>query len=161
LFIALAGFGCRDESPAPETKPLSSDRKLTGTIVAERLFQIGSAGIVEGPSPSTEFAAVFEDDGKTGVFYAVNPTETDSIILDALFVYNVEAVADREEPSQIQILWSGDGRKTALLINGYPHAVFDFAAQRGYCRTGFPPADPQWTKFSHAWDDAALDLFAD
>jgi hypothetical protein len=46
-----------------------------------------------------------------------------------------------------------------LTINGRAHAVFDFAAKRGYCRTGFPPPSKRWSAEGHAWDDAALRLF--
>jgi hypothetical protein len=56
------------------------------------------------------------------------------------------------------LVWSSDGLKAALLVNNYPHAIFDFEVRRGYCRTGFPPADPKWTDFDHSWDDRAVDL---
>jgi len=45
-----------------------------------------------------------------------------------------------------------------LLINRYPHAVFDCAARRGYGRSGSPPPAADWTKFDHAWDDSAQEL---
>jgi len=76
-----------------------------------------------------------------------------------LHIYNVRSVADKNLRSQAQIVWSEDGLKAALLIDRYPHAVFDFAARRGYCRSGFPPPDSNWTKFDHAWDDSAQEFF--
>lgn len=133
---------------------------MTGTIVAEQALTVGQPLVVEGPSPSTQYAVVFEDDGRTGMFYAVDTKKTDVKIVDAVHIYNVGAVVHPEKMSTVQILWSNDGMKAALLINGYPHAVFDFESDRGYCRTGFPPADPKRTKFSHKWDDAALELFS-
>jgi len=59
----------------------------------------------------------------------------------------------------VQLVWSQDGLKAALLVNRYPHAVFDFAARRGYCRTGFPPPVSDWSGHDHAWDDRVLELF--
>lgn len=165
LFSAAVICGCREAPPAvPETPPAetpsASDLKMTGTIVAQQALQVGKPLLVEGPSPSTQYDVVFEDDGRTGMFYAVDTKKTDVKIVDAVLIYNVDAVVHPEKSSKVEILWSGDGLKAALLINGYPHAVFDFETSRGYCRTGFPPPDPKRTKFSHNWNDAALDLFS-
>ena len=33
----------------------------------------------------------------------------------------------------LSIVWSPDGHKCALLLDGHPQAAFDFIAQRGYC----------------------------
>ncbi|EPH1778289.1 DUF2251 domain-containing protein, partial [Citrobacter freundii] len=53
-----------------------------------------------------------------------------------------------------------DSKKCVLLINGYPHGVFDFESKNGYCRSGFPPTISQeWSVFGHAWNDAVDDLF--
>ena len=41
-------------------------------IVAKTPLQIGTPLVVEGPSPEGDFAAVFEDDGETGYFYALD-----------------------------------------------------------------------------------------
>lgn len=127
--------------------------------VAEAMLIVGEPLTVEGPSPSSNFGIVFEDDGETGYLYGLDFSREENPILDALCIYNVEAVADRDKPSKVQLIWSSDGLKAALLINRYPHAVLDFEARRGYCRTGFPPADPKWTKFDHSWDDSAIELF--
>jgi hypothetical protein len=102
---------------------------------------------------------VFEDDGETGYFYGLDTTKKDSPILDALQIYNVKNITDRNIPSTVQIVWSADGLKSALLINKYPHAIFDFQVKRGYCRTGFPPPAKTWSSQGHEWDDKAQDLF--
>jgi hypothetical protein len=128
-------------------------------LVAEATIRVGEPVTVEGPSPSSTFGVVFEDDGETGYIYGVDLARKGNPILDAMHIYNVEQVADRDKPSLVELVWSGDGLKAALLINDYPHAIFDFDARRGYCRTGFPPADPNWTQFDHSWDDAAIELF--
>jgi len=55
----------------------------------------------------------------------------------------------------LSIVWSPDGQKCALLINGNPHAVFDFAARRGYSRAPMPRTFQQkrgiWPSTDHAW----------
>jgi hypothetical protein len=131
-------------------------------LAAEQTVTVGDKVVIEGPSPSQPFGIVFEDDGETGYLYGLDFSNQDNAIVDALHIYNVQQVSDRHKPSQIQLVWSNDGLKAALLINGYPHAIFDFVAKRGYCRTGFPP--PPYTGFSkegHAWVDAAQNYSAD
>jgi hypothetical protein len=82
------------------------------------------------------------------------------MIVDAAQIYNVANVSDRERESSISILWSADGMKCALLINGYAHAAFDFSAKRGFCRTNFPnlPNTPSgcWDSSDHHWSDEAI-----
>jgi hypothetical protein len=130
---------------------------MASTIVTEQLLNVGKSSLIEGPSPMTELSAVFEDDGEAGYFYALDTSILDNQIVDALYIYNVENVADRRNQSTVQIVWSEDGRKAALLINGYTHAIFDFEEKRGYCRTGFPEPSESWS--GHSWDDKALELF--
>jgi len=77
--------------------------------------------------------------------------------IDAVHKHNVANVTDRDRPSTLSIVWSADGCKCALLINGYPHAAFDFAAKRGYCRTNFPnETEGSWSKSDHSWSDDAI-----
>lgn len=126
----------------------------------EQTFQVGSDVFVAEDAPAGRYSAFFEDDGETGYFYAVDPSRLDDMILDAVHIYNVANVVDRDRPSTLRIVWSADGTKCALLINAYPHAVFDFAAKRGYCRTNFPnfpdPVESRWSKSDHGWSDAAV-----
>lgn len=68
-------------------------------------------------------------------------------------------LVDKDVPSTVQIMWSEDGLKGMLLINDYPHAVFDFEAKRGYCRTGFSPPNKEWAQYGNEWDDSAQELF--
>ncbi|MDR3637851.1 MAG: DUF2251 domain-containing protein [Isosphaeraceae bacterium] len=128
-------------------------------LVAEETITVGEPATVAGPSPRSTFAIYFEDDGDTGYLYGLDFSREGNPILDAMLIYNVDQVTDRDKPSSVQLIWSTDGLKAALLINEYPHAIFDFDARRGYCRSGFPPADPKWTEFDHSWDDAAVELF--
>src|SRR5262249_11496015 len=125
----------------------------------EQRFRPGEAIMLEGPSPCAPFSAMFEDDGDTGYFYALDPTRVDGRIIDALHVYNVKAVVVRQQYSQARIAWSGEGRRFALFINDYPHASFDLVKNRGYCRTGFPPPSGGFSSDGHEWSDEVLAFF--
>ncbi|WP_426341456.1 DUF2251 domain-containing protein [Pseudoduganella sp. S-14] len=131
-------------------------------VTAEEEISVGICSIVEGAAPESHYVAVFEDDGDTGYFYALDPSFDGNPIQDAVHIYNVSNVTDRAKPSVVKIGWSVDSRKAVLLINSYPHAIFDFEAKRAFCRTGFPP--PASTGLcacgSHEWSEAALQLFA-
>jgi hypothetical protein len=122
------------------------------------MITIGSPITLESPSPRTSFAVIFEDDGETGYFYGLNFENTEQPILDALHIYNVKDVLDKDVAVNVEILWSEDGLKSCLQINRFPHAVFDFESRKAFCRTNFPPPDRKFTK-SHKWKDEALELF--
>ena len=136
---------------------LSWSAALADSAVTE--FYPGEEVFLDSKSASNSFAVVFEDDGATGYFYALDTANEDQMILDAVHIYNVENVADRDKSSTARVIWSASEEQAALLINDYPHAVFDFAAKRGYCRTGFPPPSPNWSSEGHEWDDAAMEFF--
>lgn len=127
-------------------------------------FKPGQEYHLASDSPLAPYSAFFEDDGETGYFYAWEQgKDGGGQILDAVHVYNVASVVDRERDSRAEISWSTDGMKAVLSINGYAHAAFDFDAKRGYCRTNFPNfphgiADG-WRKESHEWDDAVMEDF--
>ncbi len=128
-------------------------------LVAESTIIVGKPMTLEGPSPLAKFGVLFEDIAdrlslRTDFANEENPDRRCNAHLA-----NVAQVADRPSHRKVQLVWSTDGLKAALLINKYPHAIFDFAARRGYCRTGFPPADERWTDFDHSRDDLAIELF--
>ncbi|MCO8161822.1 DUF2251 domain-containing protein [Pseudomonas sp. 21LCFQ010] len=129
-------------------------------LAAESELMIGQDLVLEGPAHEGSLVAVFEDDGTTGYFYALDTDTEGNPIQDALHIYDVEDVIDRDKPSVVRIGWSMDHRKALLLINGNPHAVFDFDNKQGYCRTGFPPPINRiWSKNGHDWRDDVLGLF--
>lgn len=148
--LALGTFGCHKQQP---------QQTMSAKSVAQQQITVGQKTVVEGPSPDKRHVVVFEDDGDTGYFYALDMLRADNPIVDALHIYNVTNMTDRQIPSTVQIVWSADDLKAMLLINRYPHAVFDFAARRGYCRTAFPPPDKRWTARGHAWDDKVVEMF--
>jgi hypothetical protein len=119
---------------------------------------IGQPVELDCPSPKTNFAVVFEDDGKTGYFYGLDVENKKQPVLDSLHIYNVKDVLDPNVSVKVEISWSEDGLKSRLAINGFPHAVFDFESRKAYCRTNHPRPDRRFTN-SHKWSDKALDLF--
>ena len=106
------------------------------------------------------YSAIFEDDGETGYFYAYDRARDNSPILDAVFIYNVKYVKDRDKASEAMIYWSNTHDKCALNINGYPHAAFDFEARRGFGRADFPnfekSSNALWPQQDHIWSDDAV-----
>jgi hypothetical protein len=132
---------------------------MRADLVAEQMITVGEPVVVEAPSPKSRYSVVFEDDGDTAYLYGLDHSQKKDPIVDALHIYDAENVTDRSILSKLQLVWSKDGVKAALLINGYPHAIFNFKDQRGYCRTGFPSPSKTWSAEGHAWDDEALELF--
>ncbi|MFV0928668.1 DUF2251 domain-containing protein [Pseudomonas palmensis] len=130
-------------------------------LAAEQELIVGQATVVEAPAQEGAFVVVFEDDEETGYFYALDTTATDNPIQDALHIYNVDEVTDRQKPSTVKVGWSMDHSKAVLLINDRPHAVFDFTGKQGYCHTAFPPpVGNGWSEQGHEWNGDALKLFA-
>jgi len=128
---------------------------------AQQTLSVGTATKIRNIHPRTGHGVMFEDEGETGYFYALDPARgADDEIVDALHIYNVEGVVDRKQASILLIVWSHDGLKSALLINGFVQAIIDFQGKRGYCRSGYPPSNPLWSKFDHKWTDSAFQLFA-
>jgi hypothetical protein len=117
----------------------------------------GDERLLGSESEDGRAAVVFEDDGETGYFYACG--SVNGPILDALHIYNVASVVDRDRPSEYKIGWSPSGRQAILLINGQPHAVFDFDREKGWCRSGFPPSNEKWSLDGHDWDEACVGYF--
>jgi hypothetical protein len=107
---------------------------------AEAKVTVGTPDtMLESTAVGGERGVVFEDDGITGYFYAVRPG-AEMEILDALHVYDVASVADRQIPVAVQIFWDENRTAAVLLINGHSHALYDFQRSAGFCRTASPPA---------------------
>jgi hypothetical protein len=126
-------------------------------------FTPGQKAFYASDSPTSSYSGVFEDDGRTGYFYAYDrAAERDKRILDACLIYHVENVVDRDRPSEIEIVWTRDGLKAALRINGRAHAVIDFAGRRASCRLNFPPPGGPWRAAARApWSEELLAEFRD
>ena len=132
---------------------------MPSQIELQESFQVGEASVFECPAPSTDNMVVFEDDGESGYFYAVDGSGEEVKILDAILVYEVGNISDHKMPRKLEIVWAADGQKACLVINNVPHVIFDFEARRAYSRSGFPPPNAGGFANERVWDDAALGLF--
>jgi len=114
----------------------------------EKEWTPGEDLFLESFSPENRFGVVFEDDGEAAYFYAVEKDQEGAgvRILDALHIHERD---ESDEPSaaknRLQILWSKNWERSALLIDGYVHALFDFATHGGYNINEFPPPNAIWT----------------
>jgi hypothetical protein len=125
----------------------------------EDLVRVGVKCVLESNRPDGTKGVVFEDDGETGYFYARDYRMSEPAFVDALHIYTVQRVADRDRPSMLKIIWTRDFEAAALLINQRPHAVFHFGQRCGYAADPFPDADPR-TGWRHARMESSLkDLF--
>ncbi|MGX7688177.1 DUF2251 domain-containing protein [Flectobacillus roseus] len=132
--------------------------KLKLIIYEEQTFKVGDDLFIDSTTENS-YAVVFEDNGETGYFYAVDSKNMK--VLDGLHIYNVANVTDKHKPSTLKILWTEDESKAFLSINNYYHAVFDFRNKAGYCRTGFPESNNSWTKIKErTLTDTLIDSFS-
>ncbi len=116
-------------------------------VYEEETFIVGEDTFIESTSENN-FTVIFEDNLETAYFYAVD-RENGMEVLDALHVYNVADVVDKQKPSILKIMWTADSTKSLLVINDYCHAVFDFNKKAGYCRNAFPQSNSDWTKIEN------------
>jgi hypothetical protein len=150
---------------------------MNGYLMQEKNVVRGEDNFIESFSPENKHGVIFEDDGETGYFYAVekDPEGQGLRILDALHIYEVDGQpADTQglpaddangnqaaaSPSKLLIVWSKDWEKCALVIDGFCHAVYDFKAQGGHNINEFPPPNEIWTKGERRLTDELIrDLF--
>jgi len=136
---------------------------MNGYLMQEQSIVRGEDTFIESFSPENSYGVVFEDDGETAYFYAVEKDTTGQglRILDALHIYESADPGPEEErsdsprpdpgkgspaASKLILVWSKDWKKCALVIDGFCHAIFDFEAQGGYNINAFPPPNEFWTK---------------
>ena len=131
---------------------------MTLGVITEQAIAVGEAMVVEASAATAPLAVVFEDDGETGYFYAVSVAGGQIAILDAVLIYSVADVDDRDLPSTITVRWDDAAGIAVLLIGNHAHAVFDFENCRGYCRSEFPepPSESGWCRAG--WSDDLLCL---
>jgi hypothetical protein len=106
---------------------------------AETRFKVGDGTYLDSTAATGQKGVVFEDDGTTGYFYAIVPGP-ETTVLDALHVYDVADVDDKQIPVVAQLFWTVGETAAALIINGHCHALYDFERPAGYCRHAFPAA---------------------
>lgn len=139
---------------------------MKGYLMQEQAFVPGEDNFVESFTPENNYGVVFEDDGETAYFYAVEKDKDGSglRVLDALHIYEAdEFLAARDaiegaaaggppqgpagkKTSKLLIIWSRDWMKCALVIDGLCQAIYNFETQGGYNINEFPPPNNIWTR---------------
>jgi hypothetical protein len=189
---------------------------MNGYLMQEQQWIPGEDLFVESFSPENSYGVVFEDDGQTAYFYAVEKDKEGAglRVLDALHIQetgdedeledddeadgdevdsdevdgnvsddndddgNIADAGDSEEepeingnvadgrppgglnPNKLQIVWSNDWMKCALVIDGFCHALFNFETHGGYNINEFPPPNQIWTQGDRKLsDDMMRQLF--
>jgi hypothetical protein len=127
---------------------------MNGYLMQEQKWSPGEDLFVESFSPENRYGVVFEDDGESAYFYAVEKDEQGEglRVLDALHIHEEDDPEDEDdaqeddEPADLKIIWSRDWQKCALVLDGFVHALFDFENQGGYNINEFPPPNDFWTQ---------------
>jgi hypothetical protein len=120
---------------------------MKGYLMLEKEWVPGDDLFLESLSPENEFGVVLEYDGETLYLYAVErDKEGPGIrILDAVLIWQRQE-EPTEAPVKLQIVWSTDWLKCALVMGATCQAVFDFEAHRGYSVLEFPPPNEIWSQ---------------
>ena len=129
---------------------------MNGYLMQEKDIVRGEDVFIESISPENRYGVVFEDDGETAYFYALEMDESGAgmKVLDALHIYEAPDPDDPPPPgagngpekSRLLIVWSKDWMKCALVLDGYCQAIFDFEAHGGYSINEFPEPNDIWTQ---------------
>ena len=136
-------------------------------------FRVGAARLVSySPVRELPWRIVFEDEGAAGYCYACDgrratvDDDFDVTVMDAMLVYNVEAMLREDDGGRERLLtveWSRDGQQAAMRLDGVPQVLIDFDKRESRCRSNFPnfmdDGRNQWRSADHAWDEAAMERF--
>jgi hypothetical protein len=114
-------------------------------------LRVGQPVVLDAPAPTPPYTAVFEDDGHTGTFYAMDESLEGPQIVDAVLVYEVAAFVGEGPVLDASVDWSEDCTRVTLRLDGEVHAAFDFSRRLGASRSAWPPPDQD-----SGWQRAAL-----
>jgi hypothetical protein len=134
---------------------------MKGYLMQSKSFVPGEDTFVESFSLENNYGVVFEDDGETAYFYAVQKDpQTEALqILDALHIYEKDPETKEKTQSNLLIIWSRDWLKCALVLDDCCNALFDFESQGGYNLNEFPPPNNFWTKQDRHLSDKLVQSF--
>lgn len=136
-------------------------------------MRVGAGRLVSySPMRDLSWRVVFEDEGAAGYCYACDGSRAtldddfDVTVLDAMLVYNVDAMAREEDGDRERLLtveWSRDGQRSALRLDGVPQVLIDFERRVSRCRSNFPnfmdDGRNNWRSADHSWDEDAMEQF--
>ena len=136
-------------------------------------MRVGEARLISySPARHLSWRVVFEDEGAAGYCYACDGARAtveddfDVTVMDAMLVYNVEAMQAEEDGGRERLLtieWSRDGQRSALRLDGVPQVLIDFERRVSHCRSNFPnfmdDGRNGWRSADHSWDERAMEEF--
>lgn len=122
-------------------------KEMMGDI--DTIVIVGNNTRLTSYSPEYTIYVVFEDDGETGYFYAVERKEKEDVILDALHIYDV----NDNNSCFITIKWSKDNLQASLMINNMPYAMFNFKSEVGHCMNFLAGVN----KYAGKWQRAKIE----
>ena len=111
---------------------------------------VGTECFLDSVSPSTKYAVVFEEDGATGFFYALDTSLAGQQVVNALHIYDVGTGQEAGKTVRLAVVWSEDGLRTGLKRDRELVAVFDFSSSTGWQHG--KPARPAGSWNNVAWD---------
>ena len=130
-------------------------------------LHLGAPTVIEAYADRTPFGAVLEDDGEVAYFYGIDTRRGKRSVVDFMYLYCISDLEQHPSPDikldvpcDVEIVWSENQDRVALLLNGRAHAAIDFTAKRACCRSNFPPSSG-WSSSGHAWDDHVVDFLRD
>jgi len=130
---------------------------MSSILGAEQMVTVGEKVKFDSNSPNGKYSIYFVDDGRVGWCYAFDRRIAEDDVQCSLHVYNAEDFADRTDAQKVQIIWATDETKAAVILDGKPCAVFDFAAKQACCRSGLGLPEPGWRN-NHDWDPDAAEF---
>ena len=111
---------------------------MTILVTIQAQLVVGEEQVIKSLAPEGMLAAVFEDDGRTGYFYALD----ESVEEIRLWTQYTSTMPKTFQTVTFLLMLKLAGQKIVkcvLLINGYPHGAFDFVGKNGYCRVVILP----------------------
>ena len=88
-------------------------------------LHVGALTVIETFADRTPYGAVLEDDGEVAYFYGLDTRRGDRAVVDSLYLYCVSDLEQHprddlkiEVPCDVEIVWSADQERVALLMNG-------------------------------------------
>ena len=102
-------------------------------------LNVGQETFIESCPTTGNNAVVFEDNGETGYLYAIERAAGEELkILDAINIYDVANVTDKNIPSEVKIFWNDDFDKVGLVINAIVMPSCISKIESDYAELGFP-----------------------
>jgi hypothetical protein len=108
-------------------------------------LHVGALTVIETFADRTPYGVVLEDDGEVAYFYGLDTRRGDRAVVDSLYLYCVSDLEQHpredlkiEVPCDVEIVWSADQERVALLMNGRAEACLRLCRQAGVLPQQFP-----------------------